>query len=639
MRKILFFLTLVSCLPPVKVLAQAIDPQYIFVRKNPMACVPDCSYNWNFDTPQNINDVSVMDVINTVGTRGNDQRKLGIGVEINYNHTYDFGHIKLSLQNLLAESEKNTIPVFINLSGYQWWGDVNYPNLNGRPDLWNWWDTSLTGYNSDNKNNVEWTCWDNSCATKNAWRDWGGGEFEVRPSPNLASRAFIDGSKVRLAELVPIIVNWYRALPFDKKWLLGGVSNGTEIDIGVNYRVYSDGKAHNNLIQSLPIGYAAVKTAGIRSSGAAPTSAEIDEVIRRYLNELDKFVFDAGIPRHKIFNHTLGSDIMPDLLPTTPHLSTSGSAVTSYGNPGWSFYGSVANNPQNSTPLKTTLDKLTNEEWASPEWLPSTGYSVWITALNGALNLHNNRMINIGNWENDQVRGNSEDLRALKTVLNQAPTCWVGAPTMQGVTLDGNTVTLTWQKGTNNQAIYLNISSVGDFNTTGTFNTVDVANNDVTNLTNWIRSNLKNGKYYWELIADGCTNQRKIADGMFEVLTPTPTIVVFNCNRCATTNGCERAQFKSLTSDCVQPISGSNVTRITDCSCPKISGGDNSRCTAVCIPSVTPTLTPKPGDITGPNGIPDGVVDVLDYNKILTEFVGHPYTIFDYNLVVGNWGR
>lgn len=107
----------------------------------------------------------------------------------------------------------------------------------------------------------------------------------------------------------------------------------------------------------------------------------------------------------------------------------------------------------------------------------------------------------------------------------------------------------------------------------------------------------------------------------------------FDCNRCSTVHGCERAQFQSWTSNCAQPIPGSSVIRTTDCSCPQISGGDNSRCTPACLPTNTPTPTPIPGDLNG-----DGHVDILDYNKMVADF-GHPYTIFDYNVLVGNWGK
>jgi len=592
-----FFLLLTSA--PIKVTAQVIDPQYVFVRKSPMHTVPDYSYNWNFDNPANINDRVALDVVNMVGSRGSEQRKIGIGVEINYNHTYDFNHVKQSLQNLLIVSQSTTLPVFINLSGYQWWGDVNYPTLFGRPDIWNWWGSSMSGYNSENKNNVEWTCWDSSCATKKAWRDWGGGEFEVRPSPNLASRAYIDACKARLSELVPIVVNWYKSLPSDKKWLFGGISNGTEIDIGGNYRVYrSNDTAQNNLSQSLPIGYAALKSSGIRSSGGPPTSAELDEIIKRFLNELDKFLYDQGIPRSKIYNHTLAADIIPGMLPSTPNFPTNNSAFMSYGAPGWTFYGSTADNAKNLPILKSSLDKYPGIGWASPEWLPTIkSYDGWITALNGSLNFRNNRFINIANWENGEVRGNPEALRAIKTVVSESPSCWVTTPQIENITISDNTVSLTWKKGNYDHAYFL-ISTAGDFGIDGVLSNKNIAWENITNITNWTR-NLTSGKYYWQFLADGCVDaqfnfQNKTADGSFVVAAPTPT-----------------------------PSPTKTPT-----------------------PTITSTPIPlKPGDLNS-----DTYVDIFDYNLLVANFgktgtniadINHDQVvdIFDYNVLVANFGK
>jgi len=81
------------------------------------------------------------------------------------------------------------------------------------------------------------------------------------------------------------------------------------------------------------------------------------------------------------------------------------------------------------------------------------------------------------------------------------------------------------------------------------------------------------------------------------ILTPSPTPGPFNCNRCSTINGCERAQFQSSTGDCAVPIPGTNIIRTTDCTCSQVVGGDNSRCASFCTLSPTPTVptaTPTP---------------------------------------------
>jgi parallel beta-helix repeat protein len=54
-------------------------------------------------------------------------------------------------------------------------------------------------------------------------------------------------------------------------------------------------------------------------------------------------------------------------------------------------------------------------------------------------------------------------------------------------------------------------------------------------------------------------------------------------------------------------------------------------------PTITPTPTPIPGDIWGPNNKPDGHVDMYDFNKMRESF-GSPYSLFDYNDLVGNFG-
>ena len=537
---------------PSLVLAQNIDPQYIFVRKDPMNCNPsDCSQLWNMDNPDLNLYPGITDVFNKVGTHGNDQRKLGIGVQIIYNE-YDFDNVKQSLRSLLIYSKVHSVPIFLSLDGFQWWGDVG--RTNGRPDLWNWWDSSGPGYNPDNKNNVEWTCGNSSCAINKSWRNWGS-EFEVRPHPNLASRAFIEKNKEKLRELIPIIVNWYNNdLRSDQKWLFGGIALGIEVDIGGNYYYPGGGIAN-----SQQLGFAAINTLGL--SGGI-TTANLNEVIRRYLNELDKFALDSGIPRNKIFNHVGGSD----LFPRSNNLiyQTAEAAVNAYGNPGWSFYSDITQNPQSFSGLSTALNQVNNGEWASPEWLAWAGdYGGWVNSLRNSLNYRNNRFINIANWEG--IRDKQYILDALKTVLGESPSCWETSPVMNQTTVSGHNVSLSWTKGDHNDVVYLNISNSNEINVDGGFKNINVANEAVTNRNNW-SGTLESGTYWWQLIADGCGDYRRRIYGSFSIASP-------------------------------------------------------------------PTPTLLHGDLNS-----DGHVNQADYDLLVANF-GNPYTIFDYNILVGNWGK
>jgi beta-glucanase (GH16 family) len=89
----------------------------------------------------------------------------------------------------------------------------------------------------------------------------------------------------------------------------------------------------------------------------------------------------------------------------------------------------------------------------------------------------------------------------------------------------------------------------------------------------------------------------------------------FSCDRCSVVNGCERAQFQSWTADCAQPIPGSSVIRTTDCSCPQINGGDNSRCTPTCLPASSPTPSYPTGDLNS-----DGIVNIQDFVVFSSKF-------------------
>jgi len=562
----LFFFVLIDLSFPSSIFAQAIDPQYIFVRKD-NTC-QNCIL-WNGNNPENYSTAAINEIVNAVGTKGTSTRRLGVGALFEPNWI-DINKTKQSLINLLNTSLANDFPVYLSLDNFNWW--------EGRPDLWNWWDPSKPGYNPDNRNNVEWTDWDgvsnNDHVVKLSWTNWGS-QFRRPPAPNLLSPGYISSSENNLAQLLPIVVNWYNRLPDDKKYLLGGVDMGNEIDVGGNYYFYANGNSYldknpandpnpaNFLASTIQTGFAALKTGGIKSAGTITTD-DLNQVVNQYLSTMTKFAFDAGIPRNKIFNHTGGRGSSPEwVYPTYPAFTDLRSSLMSNAQPGWSFYGDMTANPQNNTLLVSALDQINKTQWAVPEWRTfATDYNGWVAALRNTLNYRNNVFLNVANWE--QIRSMPYAVTAIKTVLNEVPTCWTMKPLAGNANISGNTVTLNWQKGANNDAVYLNVSTKAEYNVDGTYKTVDIENSNVTGQTTWTKSGLGNRKYYWELIADGCTNQRKIAEGSFVVA--------------------------------------------------------------------------KPGDISGPNNIPDGYVDMYDFNKMQADF-GNPYTIFDYNMLVGNFGK
>jgi hypothetical protein len=485
------------------------DPQYIFVRKD-----PTCSncYNWNGFDPEQINLDAVNEVYNTLGTKGTANRKVGIGVIYSY-HLVPISNLKTSLSRLLEYARIHDFPVFIALDGFQWWDN--------RPDLWNWWDPNAPGYNVSNRNNVEWTCPNSSCAINKSWRNWGS-EIEIKPHPNLGSSAFINANKSSLNELLPIIVDWYQRLPADKKWLLGGVAMGVEVDIGLNYYYYPNGTSNGQGVRgSVQLGYAAVDSLGIEGG---VNTANLNRAIQLYLNQLNKVALDQGIPRNKIFNHTLASNLYPGAqFPPGGHIVTSDSALSSYAQPGWSIYHELTMFFPNIPSFTSTIEQLGNTEWASPEWMNyNTDKSSEISqGLRTTLGYRNNRLINIANWEN--VKSLPHVIDSIRAVANESPSCWVTSPHLSSISVSGNTATINWQNGVNNQATYLQLSTSDEYTYAGTFQGNLVANSDVTNQTNFIFNN-NPGNYFLTLISDGCSNQRRIVYDRFTLGSSSTTL-------------------------------------------------------------------------------------------------------------------
>ena len=149
-----------------------------------------------------------------------------------------------------------------------------------------------------------------------------------------------------MGELVPLLLDWYKTLPTEQRYLFVGLKVGWESSIGVNAWYCPNG---NTLLSQpekldptsglsadqLPgrgvvqLGYAAVKTAGLRREGAI-TEGELAEVVRRHLEDLSHEAVRLGVPRDHLFTHAAGwkeSELLYH------------AAVNEFSCPGWSFTG------------------------------------------------------------------------------------------------------------------------------------------------------------------------------------------------------------------------------------------------------------------------------------------------------------
>ncbi len=320
----------------------------------------------------------------------------------------------LGLRTFLAAAEETSTPILVQIDLEHWW--------EARPDLWNWWDPTQAGYDPANRENVEWTSWSSNDAVKLAWRNWGR-QIRVLPPPNLASPRYLDACRAEVRRLVPVVLEWQAKLPPDKRHLLVGIKLGHETSIGVNAYHYPGG---NELLDRSPsedptqglntedvlargvaqLGYAALKTSGIRESGV-PTEAELTDAAHRYLEALCQEAADSGVPRERLFAHGAGwkeGELVYDV------------PVNSYACPGWSFYRHAAD-PRADTAVQRNLARSDAPWWAATEWLLQGEHDMggWQTALANVLSDPRCRYLCIFNWES--IRDNTSALKAITTLV------------------------------------------------------------------------------------------------------------------------------------------------------------------------------------------------------------------------------
>jgi hypothetical protein len=330
-----------------------------------------------------------------------------------------------ALKTFLQAAAETETPILVQIDLEHWW--------QARPDLWNWWDPKQPGYDPANRENVEWTGWSSEQAIKIAWRNWGQ-QIRVLPPPNLASPKYLAACRQEIRRLVPIVMAWYSSLPPEKRHLLVGVKLGHETSIGINAYHYPSGNElldqpkKNDPVKRLDtqdvvargmaqIGYAALKTSGIRTHGQ-PTEQDLYKVAHQYLELLCREAAEAGVPRDRLFAHGAGWKEGEQIYDVP---------MNSFACPGWSFYQHAAD-PSRDSGVQRNVAKSDAPYWAATEWLlmSSREPTDWRRALRNTLTDNRCRYVCIFNWES--IRSSDGILEALTETVSDRQTAPIQTP-------------------------------------------------------------------------------------------------------------------------------------------------------------------------------------------------------------------
>ncbi|MBI4162199.1 MAG: Ig-like domain-containing protein, partial [Candidatus Aenigmarchaeota archaeon] len=332
---------------------------------------------------------NVSDIITALG-RGSGNRRLAFSlVSGSYLNSVEGAKQRIRQQFKLAR-EKD-VAVLVDLLDVIHW--------NTRTDLWNWFDPNKPGYNPENIHNVEWSCFDPSCAMKDSWRDWGSGGFWVgAPAPNLESPKIRAELQKSLQEVTAVVKQEVDALEREGKgYLFAGVDIAQEASVGTNNAC--DKKSldleeqcigfRSYMSKKCPTGNPICITG---SSKRADFNQVAVSTAQRYSELLAKTMFDAGISKEKIYTH--GTRRLYNQNPTYFPAS-----FTSYSIPTWSAF---VPRHRIDTEVQQALKAHGSPPWALGDTMLPNLKAAWTAHLNQVFDnpdAPNGQFINIHHWD------------------------------------------------------------------------------------------------------------------------------------------------------------------------------------------------------------------------------------------------
>ena len=290
----------------------------------------------------------------------NAASRLKVGVAILYTPKDQVAEHVVRLRANLDLAKKLDVPVLIQVDTENWLPE----------SLLNWHDLKKPGYDPAKVDDVEWYGWTPDTAVKLCWRNWGT-VVRVGPHPNLLSPRFQAWEKEIYSALAPVVVQWLKALPPDKQWLFVGWKCGWETTPNSQYAYFKDGNRYYDRADNPKwieadkqlIGYNAARTGGIQTGGVLDYEHTYDvfmKIIGGHLSFLAKTARSLGLPREKIFAHTIAQGV---------DRYNMESQFNADSNPSPSYYGDGTKSLRSNPSFMRCLQKARAE-------LGATGYGI-----------------------------------------------------------------------------------------------------------------------------------------------------------------------------------------------------------------------------------------------------------------------
>lgn len=264
---------------------------------------------------------------------------------------YSFDMTDDQVRTLIKDSfdlaETKNIAVAFHIDDSMFW--------NRREDLWS------------KKENIEWTDWEGTTKPRRVigWAKNAEGESFLAPQMCYNSTEIVNEAKRVAKDVIgaEIKKGMDRLRAIGKPHLFAGVMAGWET------RLQDDSQNPHN-----EYGYCALTNLGFtRDNPPADKNKEFEGVVLTWVTLWTKSLYDAGIPRDKIFTH-IAYDSNADAQEVNAVNAPVSVAFTPYSNPGYSMYG-------NSYP--DTVAKALAEN-GNPPWGISEGTALSLTdAFNG----------------------------------------------------------------------------------------------------------------------------------------------------------------------------------------------------------------------------------------------------------------